>query len=146
MIVYRIVAERYANKLESSGRSGRWNMSEEYVIYAASSRSLATLELLVNRSGIHSDSRYKVVLIDIPDEYSKYESQELPKNWRNFEAYPSLQMIGSSWYQENESCVLSVPSSVIPQEFNFLISTRHIDFDKNIKLVGVEDYFWDERL
>ncbi len=146
MIVYRIVVEKYANELKASGRSGRWNLSEEYVIYTASTRSLATLELLVNRSGIHPSSSYKVMLLDIPDEVQKYIPQQLPDDWRGFDAYPMLQNIGSGWYKAEESLVLAVPSAVIPQEFNFLINTRHNDFGNHIELVGVEDYFWDERL
>jgi len=146
VIVYRIVAERYASKLVASGRSGRWNLSEEYIIYTASSRSLATLELLVNRSGIHSDSQYKVMLLDIPDAYQECKLKNLPKNWRSFEEYPVLQAIGSNWYKTTKSLVLAVPSAVIPQENNFLINTRHGHFKESVKLVGVEDYFWDHRL
>ncbi len=86
------------------------------------------------------------MVLDIPDEFQKYMPEQLPNDWRDFDAYPILQNIGSSWYKSEESLVLAVPSAVIPQEFNFLINTDYDDFGSTVELVGVEDYFWDERL
>ncbi len=42
--------------------------------------------------------------------------------------------------------ILRVPSAVIPQEYNYIINTRHPDFLTKVKLLRIEDYFWDERL
>jgi len=146
MMVYRIVAAQYADKLTASGKAGRWNLPDEHVIYTACSRSLATLELLVNRSGIHPESSYKVMLIEIPKKYTTIKPQEFSDDWRSLAAYPLLQHAGSVWYHESTSLVLAVPSAVIPKEYNFLINTRHGDFDSHVHQADIEDYFWDERL
>ena len=146
MIVYRIVAEKYADKLTASGRAGRWNLANEFILYTASTRSLATLELLVNRSGIHPESTYKVMLIEISDTYQVIKPENLPKNWREFDAYHILQNQGSDWYKDKKKLILSLPSAVIPQESNFLINTQHKDFLSSIHQIEIEDYFWDKRL
>jgi len=62
------------------------------------------------------------------------------------DSYPQLQQLGSEWYQSNKSLILKVPSAVIPMEYNYIINTRHPDFQNNVTLVRTEDYFWDERL
>ncbi len=51
MEVYRIVFEKFADKLYAPGFSGRWNLDGEFVIYAASSRSLASMENMVHKMG-----------------------------------------------------------------------------------------------
>lgn len=146
MTVYRITREQYANELTASGKAGRWNLADQYVIYASSSRSLATLELLVSTSGVYPEGSYKVMVIEIPDDFKEVLISNLRTDWRNFTSYPLLQNIGSDWYINKTDLVLSVPSAVVPQENNFLLNTQHPDFASAVRLIEVEDYFWDERL
>jgi len=149
MELFRISAEKYSKKLTSSGSANRWNKSEQFVIYTSSTRSLSSLELVVHRSFIQPSLIYKVMVIYMPDKeelYKQISLKSLPQNWRSIRAYPILQEIGSSWYEEKESLALKIPSAVIPQEYNYIINTSHPDFVKNVKLIGIEDYFWDSRL
>lgn len=146
MEVYRIVHEKYSGALYVSGQAGRWNEADQFILYASESRALATLELIVHQANVKGNSSYKVLLIDIPDTIHYLLEEDLPAQWRNLSAYAALQLKGSSWYQKRESLVLSVPSAVIPKERNFLINTRHPDFAFNVKLKGVEGYFWDDRV
>ncbi len=145
MIVYRITSAKYADQLTASGRAGRWNLTDQYVLYASSSRSLATLEMLVNRSNLHPKVKYKVMLLSVPDQFDTYEVSDLPENWRSLAAYSKLQGLGSFWYNHGDTALLRIPSAVIPQEHNYLMNTRHVDF-KEVAISDVEDYFWDERL
>lgn len=149
MELFRISAEIYANKLTASGASNRWNKRGEYVIYAGSTRSLSTLELVVHRNAIKPSVVYKVMIISVADADSlvtTLQTKSLPKNWRNFAAYSELQQLGSEWYGSKETLLLRVPSAIIPEEYNYLINTEHPDFAKNVQLVRTEKYFWDERL
>lgn len=150
MEVFRITITKYAHQLISSGAANRWNYENEYVIYAAGSRSLATLELVVHRAAIQPDFVYKVIVIHISDEetlFSSIPQKDLPQHWREEKAYPMLQQIGSHWYQRKSSLVLKVPSAIVPKEYNYMINTSHPDFhEENIKIVGREPYFWDDRL
>lgn len=149
MEVFKITPVKYANELTASGRPNRWNKKGEFVIYTGSSRSLSTLELIVHRSAIKPSIIYRVMVISISDDSALYKTlntSQLPDNWKNICAYPTLQQLGSLWYENHESLVFKVPSAVIPFENNFILNPRHPDFNRHVGLVRTELYFWDERL
>lgn len=148
MDVFKICREKYSHSLQASGASNRWNKKDEFVIYTGSSRSLSTLEMVAHRSYINISNQYKLLIIYISEELliKEIEIKDLPENWKSIEAYVELQEIGSKWYQSNESLVLKVPSAIIPQEFNYIINTRHPLFATHIILKGVDDFVWDNRL
>ncbi len=148
MEVFKICREKYSHSLNASGAANRWNKKDEFVIYAGSSRSLSTLEMVAHRSYINISSQYKLLIILISDEsfIKEIDIRDLPENWKSIEAYVELQEIGSKWYHSNESLVLKVPSSIIQQEFNYIINTKHPMFATHIILQKVEDFVWDNRL
>ena len=149
MKIFRISRDKHANTLTSSGKVRRWNYDQQWVIYASSTRSLATLEMVVHRAYIKPSFDYKVMVISVPDNQqliTQIKENELPELWREEKSYPLLQRIGSEWYRSNASLLLQIPSAVIPKEYNYIINTKHPDFNKNVTLLGQEDYFWDERL
>jgi len=148
MEVFKICKEKYAKALIASGSSNRWNKKDEFVIYTGSSRALSTLETVVHRSGISFSSPYKLLTIQIIDKTQIQEIyiKDLPGNWKTIEAYIELQEIGSKWYNSLESLILKVPSSIVDQEHNYIINTKHPQFSKNIILKSVEDFVWDKRL
>lgn len=149
MEVFRIAIEAYATKLSSSGSSNRWNVKGQHVIYAGSSRSLSTLELIIHKGAVVPSEKYKVMVISIADDDDltrQIHLKELPANWRKLAAYPVLQKIGSDWFNKQETLMLKVPSAVIPYEYNYVINTEHPQFSKKVRLVRTEDYFWDGRI
>lgn len=149
MELFRISHKDYLKVLSSSGAANRWNLDGEYVIYTGSSRSLSTLELVVHRNSIKKLPDYEVMIISIADEENLIEQvliKTLPNNWRSFESYYKLQLVGSNWYKKQRSLVLKVPSAVIPMEHNYIINTKHPLFSKKVSLVRTEEYFFDERL
>jgi len=149
MEVFKIAKESFSHKLIASGRAHRWNLDDQFVIYTGSSRSLSSLELIVNENSISPAFKYRVMIISIADEegvYTQALQTNLPKAWRSLDAYPELQHKGSKWYQRKQSLVLKVPSAVIPKEYNYIINANHPDFNTKVSLVRTEDYFWDERL
>jgi RES domain-containing protein len=149
MEVFRISREAYASGLVASGGANRWNQRDQYVLYAGSSRSLSTLELIVHRNSIVPLDHYKVMVISIPDSdhhIKQIPTEALPGNWRTLLAYPMLQQIGANWYESKKTLVLKVPSAVIPKEFNYIINMEHPEFKNQIRLIRTEDFFWDDRL
>ena len=149
MEVYRIVKEKFSKKLVASGRANRWSLEDEFTIYAGSSRSLSSLELIVHENAVSPLFKYKVMIISIADEqhlFGEISQNSLPANWRSMDAYPQLQQIGSNWYQTNKSLFLKVPSAIIPMEYNYIINTRHPDFQDKVMLVRTEELLWDKRL
>ncbi len=148
MEVYRIVRAEFADGLTTSGRSNRWNLKGQHVIYTGSSRALSTLEQLVHLGSIFPSHTYRVMVISLPDHdyfHRQVNISELPVDWRSISAYAKLQRLGAAWVESCGSLVLKVPSAVVPMEYNMLINTAHPDFNQQVRLIRTEDYFWDER-
>ena len=89
------------------------------------------------------------MVISVADDdhlYQQVRTNQLPTNWRSIAAYPELQRIGAEWYHAKASLVLKVPSAIISFEYDYLLNLAHPELRKKVKLVRVEDYFWDARL
>jgi RES domain-containing protein len=146
MIVYRISALKYANSLLSSGIEARWNRKGQKVIYTSESRSLACLENVVHRSQRGLMGLFKTLVIEVPDDLKMeiIEKKTLPEGWSHFEKYRVCQEIGSAWFLSGKTAILKVPSSLVPEENNYILNTLHPDF-KSIRLVGTEEFNFDSR-
>lgn len=147
MIVYRITTAKWASVLSGSGYPARWNPRHVRVIYTAESIALACLENLAHRSGEGLNANFRLVEINIPDDTSSdsYSLDDLPEEWHTVRGYPVCQSLGAEWIEKNESCILRVPSSIIPDETNVLINPDHPDFHQ-ISIQSVRDFSFDERL
>jgi len=147
MLVFRVCLTKWASELKASGHPSRWNSKGKLVIYTAENRSLACLENLVHRSGLGNDELFKISVIDVPGDikFNEIPTKQLPKNWVEYSNYSICQKIGDQWIDSLASCILKVPSSIIPQEYNYLINPLHKEF-KRIKLVSKEDFNFDKRL
>jgi RES domain-containing protein len=145
--VYRICLAKYAGELFASGIRGRWNLKGSFVIYTAGSRALACLENVVHRSGEGLTNNFRTIVIDIPDDLliETISVDDFPASWQETKSYPACQPLGHAGYQKHSSAVLSVPSSIIPEEFNYILNTRHPDFLR-IKIKATEDFFFDPRI
>ena len=147
--IYRLCRKKYAGELLASGLANRWNREGQKVIYCASSRSLASLELMVHRSRIIPGESYVILVISIhePDHViMNIPLYELPENWRSIGAFGTLQKTGSQWYDSQASLALRIPSIVIPEEYNYIIHTEHPTYLTHVSILRREDYFWDSRL
>ncbi|MBO0358484.1 RES family NAD+ phosphorylase [Hymenobacter sp. BT186] len=147
MQVYRICLAKYADDLFASGRRARWNTQDKFVIYTAASRALACLENVVHRSGEGLNDQFRVLVIDVPDDVTVEEipAAQLPVGWSTASRYSVCQPLGDAWYERRSAAVLRVPSSIVPQEFNYILNTRHPDF-KRISIVAREEFMFDARI
>ncbi len=147
MEIFRVAHARYADHLFASGREGRWNAERQQVLYAASSRSLACLENLVHRRGQGLLANFKVMVIYLPDTLAqqRIELNALPPDWNRNTDVSICQQLGSNWYRESITAVLSVPSAVIPMERNIVVNTEHSDSD-GVRLIHTEPFYFDPRL
>lgn len=152
MIVFRIEREKYLETtLEGNGAAltegYRWNSLGTHLVYTAESRSLATLEISVHldlSEDLPTDRNY--VEIEVPDEIQILElkSEDLPENWDAKPPSLETQYIGDDFVKENNAAVLKVPSSIVPQEYNYLINPNHPD-SKKIKVISNKPLQFDER-
>jgi RES domain-containing protein len=153
MIVYRIEREKYlATTLQGIGASKsdgfRWNSLNTKMVYTAESRALATLELSVHLdlSEDLPNDRYYVEIV-IPDEVliQEVKLEDLPEGWDSKPPISVTQIIGDDFVNLEEAAILKVPSSIVPQEYNYLINPNHPDISK-IKVIGTSRMNFDRRL
>ena len=134
MMAYRITLPQHApDALSGEGArlyGGRWNPKGWPLVYAAATRSLAVLEMLVQDQPLRN--RYSLIPLYLPDDLPQeiLTADKLPHDWRNVAARPRLQAIGRAWLERAESAVLVAPSVVLPQENNYLLNPRHRDFSR----------------
>ncbi len=90
---------------------------------------------------------YTLMYVEIPDDMSIkiIDYQDFPNKLIDLEDKSLCQNMGDDWYQSKETCILKVPSIIIPQEFNYIINTKHPDF-KQIKLINKEEFWFDRRI
>jgi RES domain-containing protein len=152
MIVYRIDREKYlANSLQGVGASMskgfRWNSYNTRLVYTSESRALAILEVSVHldlSEDLPNDRFF--VEIEIPDTIimQEVELQDLPADWDAKPPVLTTQIIGDDFVNYNEAAILKVPSSIVPQEFNYLINPIHKDARK-IRIKNISKMNFDSR-
>ena len=129
LTAWRIVKKKHeATAFDGEGArlyGGRWNSSGKRVVYTAENVSLALLELLV-----HIDTSllptYTLIPVSFNDSVvSSLDPSLLPDDWRAHPGPFELRKIGDDWLESLKSPVLQVPSAVVPQEWNYLLSPAH---------------------
>jgi RES domain-containing protein len=127
---------------------GRWNHRGYRVVYTAESRSLASLEIMVNMGRESTERfRYSVFTVTVPErvKIAHLNVSDLPSRWRGARHLDATKDIGTLWLKGVSSAVLSVPSSVIPSERDYLLNPVHPDFVK-ITISAPESFSFDSRL
>jgi RES domain-containing protein len=152
LTVWRITTRRFANPAASAFTGegarlygGRWNRVGLPMVYMAQSRSLALLEMLVQDEPLRAHYVLIPAVIGKAVSRTSVSISDLPENWRSAQHCDALQAIGQQWLVNTESCVLTVPSAVVPSELNYLINPLHPDFGK-IKIGKSEPLETDSRL
>jgi RES domain-containing protein len=147
MVLFRICLAKYATSLRASGRAARWNSNDVEVIYTSSTRALACLENIVHRSQQGLNQEFKILSIEIPQDIVSDTIciSTLAENWREYWQMEITQNLGDKWVMNGNSVLLKVPSSIIADEYNYLINPLHVDF-KRIKLIRVENFVFDDRI
>jgi RES domain-containing protein len=142
---YRLHSARYpGNSGEGAAiYGGRWNGPGVQAIYAASSQSLAVLEVLVHFSVLPKD--FVVTPIHIPTRLLVYEIREaeLPKGWNAPSAVSVTQERADRVFREFP--VLIVPSAIVKDERIYVINPEHADF-ATIEFLPPEPFQFDPRL
>ena len=148
MRVYRVGNTKFASDLSGEGarlHGGRWNHIGIPCLYAAQNRSLAVLEYSVNVS-TGSILRYlSMTEIEVPDNILEVSIPDLPGNWRETPAPASTKDYGTNLLSRRSHAVIQIPSSVIPEEFNYLINPRH-PLSAGCRIIEVKDFIYDIRI
>ena len=125
---------------------GRWNSPGTKVVYVASTRALATVELAVHLDRSALLASYVLIPCGFDERLvNNLERGELPAGWRRDPPPAELAAIGDRWVRKLASAVLSVPSAVIPEEINFLLNPAHPAFSR-IEIGDPRSFAFDPRL
>lgn len=152
MKVFRVEREKYLKyTLKGLGAAltegYRWNSLNTYLVYTAASRALAMLEISVHldlSQDLPTDRHF--VEITIPDDIRILELtiEDLPDQWDSKPPILETQYIGDEFVKENGAAVLKVPSSIVHNEFNYLINPKHPDSEM-ICIVSTTPFIFDRR-
>ncbi len=151
MRVFRIARKPFArHPLDGRGglfASGRWHTPRRLVVYTSSSLALASLEVLVHCDIELVPTDLVAIEISVPDalRVKTIPVAKLPRNWRTYPAPRGLQKLGDAWLDSVSTCVLRVPSALIPSEDNFILNPKHADMAK-LKVVRKFDFRFDPRV
>jgi len=131
MLVYRIIKPQFAaSALSGEGArryGGRWNPPGIGCVYAAGSRALAALELLVHASPELLRVEFLLLEIELPDALIETGLRP-PPNWDGLPAGAASQDFGANWLRRSLTAgkaALAVPSILMPEETNYLLNPLH---------------------
>ncbi|HXL58847.1 MAG TPA: RES family NAD+ phosphorylase [Chitinophagaceae bacterium] len=148
MKVYRISKCQYVDDLSGKGAanySGRWHSKGTYILYTASSPSLALLESVVHISKIVV-ADYCMICLEVPeDKIQEIKVTDLPDNWNVNPSPDILKFYGDAFIRESKFFALKLASAIMPEENNLLLNPNHPDF-KKVKVEYKRNIPIDERL
>lgn len=109
---------------------GRWNSRGVPVVYLASTRALAVLELLVHVTDIGLlAASYSFIPVEIPDGLiERLDRKKLPAGWNTPVISGETLALGDEWIRSGRSAILAVPSVIVERELNYLLNPGHPDF------------------
>jgi RES domain-containing protein len=115
-------------------------------VFTSATLSLAALERFVNTDPDLDVVELVAVPVDIGADVAieAVAVEDLPRDWRDYPAPPSLAAIGERWLAAGRAAVLSVPSVVIPAERNLVLNSAHADFSE-LTILRPEPFSFDPR-
>jgi RES domain-containing protein len=149
MKLYRVGRAKYAHDITGEGArlfGGRWNHKLTGCLYTSESRALAVLEYTVNVNIDEIPRALCITTIEVPEtSIIELHEKNLPGNWKEVPAPSSTKELGTKLLQEAKALIIKVPSTIIPNEYNFLINPRHPEID-TVRIEGVVDFVYDVRI
>lgn len=148
MLVYRVGRTKHAADLTGEGskiNGGRWNHKNVPCVYTSESRALSLLEYTVNVNIENIPRALSITTIEIPDnEILMVSEDELPGNWKTFPVASSSKDFGTDLLKTSKKAVIKIPSSVIAEEYNYILNPRA--GLKSFKIITIKDLVYDIRI
>lgn len=151
MIVWRITRAAYRALNGDGARlyGGRWNSEGRAVVYTSATLSLAALEYLVHVEPLLAPSDLVAMEIEVPDApglgATVTPHRFPPGEWRQYPGPEWQTELGDLWIEDGTFLWLSVPSAVIPGEYNVLVNPRHAGVS-GVRVMSVRPFSFDGRL
>jgi len=131
--LWRVVKHRHASTA-FDGRAaqrfgGRWNSPGWRAVYASATKSLAVLEVLAHLDVGRPLPRLVAFRFDVDeDSVERLAVSRLPRHWRTARGIAATQRIGDGWLESGRTLALAVPSTIVPEESNYVLNPAHPSF------------------
>jgi RES domain-containing protein len=144
--LWRLYRARYGPGLDGIGATfagGRWHTRGARVVYFGASAAIVVLERLAHVDPDLFPDDLVLAQFDLPESAEQTRVVDLPARWTHNEA--GTRRIGDQWRQDGASCLLIVPSAVLPEESNFLLNPEH-PAAQSLRLIRRRPFAFDPRL
>ena len=147
--LWRLYRSRFGPGLDGVGGTfadGRWHTRGERVVYFGGSAAIVVLERLAHTDPDLLPDDLQLAQFELADPHAESGVEEfggLPADWIVDEN--ATRRIGGDWQQQGRSCLLAVPSAILPEESNFVFNPRHAEAGK-LRLVRARGFRFDPRL
>jgi RES domain-containing protein len=143
--LWRLYSAQYGPGLDGIGGTfadGRWHRRGDRVVYFGLTAAITVLERLAHTDPDLLPSNLRLGLFAF-DSDPDFQTVELPDGWAQDENL--TQRIGSDWLRSATSCLLKVPSVIVPEEQNAMLNASHPDA-KRLQLLSNRPFTFDLRL
>ena len=132
LVLWRLFRERYGPGLDGIGglyAAGRFHQQGTRVVYFCADPSTAVLEILVQtRTKEATPDDLILGCFEFKGSVSitaasTYADEPLPEHW--IQDLSITRLIGQKWKIAYPSCLLKVPSVIIPEAANYVINAEH---------------------
>src|SRR5271169_4779936 len=145
MMLWRVSQHRELRGAGGLRAPGRWHERGVPVVYLAESPAGALVEACVHTSandvppnytllGVEADARVSLERLDV---------STLPADW--IKRLELTRGLGSAWLREQRSCLLRIPSALVPATFNVMLNSLHSDASR-LRIKSVAKYPFDPRI
>lgn len=144
---WRLVKWHYRHEAFSGDGSyqfgNRWNSPGRRVVYVGDTQALSALENIVHFRKGQTPPSYAFLSAAFDESLISILVGSPPSDWPNKPALTAA--MGDEWYDSQASCVLAVPTALVPTGTNYLINTTHPAFSK-VEVRPPIPYSFDARI
>lgn len=147
--LWRLYRSKYGPGLDGIGGTfaeGRWHARGNRIVYFGAAAAIVVLERLAHIDADLLPADLRLGYFEYPEGVPSAEVKHLaalPRNWAESER--ATRQIGTHWLQAAASCLLFVPSAILPEESNVLFNPQYPGAEA-VRLVRERPFNFDPRL
>ena len=144
--LYRAVHGPGLDGIGGTIAGGRWHTQGQKAVYFGATPAIVVLERLAHTDPDLLPDDLRLGCFEFRKTVNPVEISEQAKltpNWTEDE--PASRKLGTGWLREKSSCVLKVPSALLPEESNYLFNPQHPDAEHLYRL-SERPFAFDSRL
>ena len=147
MKLWRLYRRAHGQGLDGAGgryAAGRWHLLGTPVVYFGAGAAIVVLEKLAHLNPDTLPADLMLGLFEAEVSVGDVWPEESARS-RELEDIDLTRAAGQEWLQSGRSCVLRVPSIVVPEEHNLVMNPLHAEA-RAVTLVTERPFTFDGRL